>query len=136
MDAPRSHARDERQPAGDPRGVEPFRQRDSLLGSRGGAELDPDRVPHAGEELDVGAVELTGAVADPEHVGRAVVGLAGERVRSGQRLLVLEQEALVARPDVDLVQRALATEVDPDRLHEAQRSLDLAGERLVALAGR
>ena len=42
----------------------------------------------------------------------------------------------MARPDVDLVEGSLGREVDPDRLHEAQRALDLVGERLVALAGR
>ena len=75
------------------------------------------------------------AVADPEHVRRAVVRLPGQRVGAGQRLLVLEQQTLVARPDVDLVQRALGREVDADRLHEAERALDLVRERLVALAG-
>jgi hypothetical protein len=42
----------------------------------------------------------------------------------------------VTRPDVHLVDRPLAREVEADRLHEAQRALDLVRERLVALAGR
>ena len=46
--------------------------------------------------MDVGAVELAGALADPEHVGRAVVPVAGERVLAGERLLVAEDERLVA----------------------------------------
>ena len=40
----------------------------------------------------------------------------------------------MARPHVDLVNRALVAEVDPDRLHEAQRPADLVGDHLVAPA--
>ena len=52
----------------------------------------------------MGAVELAGALADPEHVGRAVVPVAGERVPAGERLLVAEDQRLVAGVEVDLVQ--------------------------------
>ena len=38
----------------------------------------------------------------------------------------------MARPDVDLVDRALVAEVDADRLHEAQRAADLVRDHLVA----
>jgi hypothetical protein len=41
----------------------------------------------------VGAVELAGALADPEHVGRAVVPVAGEGVLPGEGLLVAEESA-------------------------------------------
>jgi hypothetical protein len=75
------------------------------------------------------------AIPDPEHVRRAVVRQPRQRVRAGQRLLVVEEQTLVTRPDVDLVDRPLASEVEPDRLHEAQRALDLVGERLVASSG-
>ena len=43
------------------------------------ADLAAERVLHAPKKLDMGAVELSGALADPEHVGRAVVPVAGER---------------------------------------------------------
>ena len=51
-------------------------------------------------------------------------------------LLVVEQQPLVARPDVDLVELRRRREVDPARGHERERALDLGGERLVALALR
>ena len=130
-----AHPRDEREPARDAVGVEPLRQRDRVVRCRRRPELHADRVPDAGEELDVRAAELSRAVSDPEHVRRAVVRLTGERVGARERLLVLEEKALVARPDVDLVERSLGRQVDPDRLHEAERTLDLARQRLVALAG-
>ena len=55
----------------------------------------------------VGAVELAGALAHPQHVGRAVVPVVGQRVAAGQRLLVVEDERLVAGPEVDLVEGVL-----------------------------
>ena len=71
------------------------------------------------------AVELAGALADPEQVRRAVVPVAGEAVLAGERLLVVEEQRLVRRVEVDLVQLELGVEVDAARGHEAQRPLDL-----------
>ena len=82
-DVLRSHPRNEGQPAGHPRGVEPFADLDQLVGGRRGPDLHAQRVVHAGEELDVGAVELPRALPDPEHVGRAVVPVPGGRVATG-----------------------------------------------------
>ena len=131
-----AHPRDDGQPAGRAVGVEHLAQRDQVGRRRAGTGLDADRVVDAREELDVGAVQLSRAVADPEHVGRAVVPVAGQRVAAGQALLVVEQQAFVARPDVDLVQLPLRRQVDPAGRHEAQRPLDLGGDRLVAPALR
>ena len=82
------------------------------------------------------ALRVTSAIPDPEHVRRAVVPQAGQGVPARERFLVREQESFVAGPDVDLVQCPLRREVDPDRLHEPQRALDLVRERFVALARR
>ncbi len=87
---------------------------------------------HPREELDVRAVHLARALPDPEEVRGAGVPVAGRRVAPDERLLVVEEERLVARPDVDLVDRALVAEVDPDRLHEAKRAADLVRDHLVA----
>ena len=51
------------------------------------------------------AVRVARAIPDPEHVRGAVVPLTGERVLARERLFVLEEEPLVARPHVDLVER-------------------------------
>ncbi len=82
----------------------------------------------------MGAVELAGAVTDPEEVGRAVVPTPGQAVLPGQRLFVAEQERLVGRVAVDLVERELLVEVDAAGLHEPQRALDLGRDGLVAPA--
>ena len=42
-----------------------------------GPDLDPDRVMHPPEELHMRPVELAGTLADPKHMGRAVVPIAG-----------------------------------------------------------
>ena len=96
-----------------------------------GPELDRDRVVHAREELDVRAVELPRALADPEQVRRAVVPVVRQRVAARQPLLVLEQQALVAREDVHLVQPALGAQVDAARGHELQRAVDVVRQPLV-----
>ncbi len=99
-----------------------------------GPDLDPDRVVDAGHELEVGPVELARAVADPDHVGRAVVPIAGEGVHAGEAFLVGEDQRFVAREEVDLVQPLLGREVDAAGRHEAQGAVDLRGDALVALA--
>ena len=99
-----------------------------------GPDLHADRVVDAGQELEVGPVELAGAVADPDHVGRAVVPVAGQRVDAGQAFLVGEDQRLVAGEEVHLVQPLLGPEVDAAGGHEAQGAVDLRRDALVALA--
>ena len=132
LDPSRAHARDQRQASGHPVRIEALARVDQLVCGRGRADLEAERVSDTREELDVGAVSLARPVADPQHVGRAVVPLAGERVPPREALLIVEEQPLVARPHVDLVQPPLGHEIDPARGHEAQRALDLGGDRLVA----
>ena len=80
------------------------------------------------------AVELAGPLADPEHVGRAVVPGAGQRVLPGERLLVAEDQRLVARVDVDLVRACGFDSVSmPQARMKPQGPVDLVGDALVAL---
>ncbi len=80
----------------------------------------------------MGAVELAGAVADPHHVGRAVEPVTGQRVHPGQALLVGEDQCLVARPEVDLVQPHFSAQVDAACRHEAKGPVDFRCHPLVA----
>ena len=80
------------------------------------------------------ASELTGALTDPQEVGRAVVPVVGEAVAPGERLLVAEEQCLVRRVEVDLVELVLRVQVDAARGHEPQRAVDLGGEQVVAAA--
>ena len=57
-----------------------------------------------------------------------------ERVATGERLFVGEDEGLVAGVEVDALERAVVVQVDAAGLHELQRPFDLVGDDLVALA--
>src|SRR5690606_13854307 len=71
--APVAHPGDEGEPAGDVVRVELLAQLQRDLRGRVVAQLHPDRVGQPGDEVDVGAVELAGALAHPEEVaGQAV----------------------------------------------------------------
>ena len=60
-------------------------------------------------------------------------GSAGARVDAGQRALVVHQQRLVARVELDALERL---EVGAARGHELDGAVDLAGQRLVAGVGR
>ena len=79
----------------------------------------------------MGAVQLTSALADPQHVRRAVVPAATERVLAGERLFVAEQQRLVTRVEVDLAEGLVALGVDAAGPHEPQRTVDLGSELVV-----
>ena len=115
-------------------GVEHVDETAQLVDAHRRADLQPERVGHPAQELHVRAVELAGAVADPQQVRRAVVPVAGERVAPGEGLLVGQDERFVARVEVHALQGAVVVEVDAAGLHELQRALDLVGDHLVALA--
>lgn len=103
-------------------------QLEQVRDGRRGADLDADGVGDAAEELDVRVVNLARAVADPDEMRRGVVVLvllrlalgrvAGHRQQPGQALLVLEEEALVARVNVHGLE--VAGLVGANGAHEAQ----------------
>ena len=99
-----------------------------------GPILQPNRVADAAQELDVRAVELPGALADPQHVRRAVVPPAAQRVLAGERLLVAEQQGLVAGVEVDLVEVVVVLGVDAAGTHEPQGPIDLCSHLVVGPA--
>ncbi len=82
----------------------------------------------------MGAIELAGAVADPQEVGRTVVPVARQRVPAGEGLLVAEDQGFVAGPELHLVQGGLGSQVDAAGGHEPKGPVDLRGDGLVPLA--
>src|SRR5690606_10247521 len=112
--------------------VELVDERTRVVGGRRGTELDTDRVTHPGEEVDVRAVDLTRALTDPHEVRRAVVRQTRARVDAREGPLVVEQERLVAREELDRLERV---EVRAARGHEADRAVDLRRGALVARVG-
>src|SRR5262249_51186881 len=63
-----THARDEGEATGAVLRVELGRDGDQVVGRGPRTDLDADRVVHAAEHLDVRAVEVVGAFADPDEV--------------------------------------------------------------------
>ena len=74
---------------------------EDVFGGGGRSDLATKRVADALQEFDMGAVELTGSLTDPEHVSGAVVPVAGEGVLAGEGLFIVEQQRLVAGVEVD-----------------------------------
>src|SRR5690349_17198360 len=90
-----THARNQRQAAGLVLRVEHVDELEQVGGIEARSAFHADRVLDAAEELDVRAVRLPRAVADPEHVRGAIVPVARRRIDARQRLLVRQQQRLV-----------------------------------------
>ena len=113
---------DQRDAAGLAVGIEHVEQADQPLVRHARADLDRHRVANAAVELDVRAVELRGAHADPRKVRRQVVVAGAARHLAGLRLLVRQRERLVARVDVDAAQHLVLDA--GDRADEVERLAD------------
>ncbi|MNV98430.1 hypothetical protein D3C71_1936840 [compost metagenome] len=95
FDLVRAHAHDQVEATRVVVRVEDVNQADQLVRVHARADLDPDRVADAAQELDVGAIQLAGAVADPQHVRRAGVVAAGEAVATDEGFFVVQQQRFV-----------------------------------------
>lgn len=84
----------------------------------------------------MGMVGLAGAVADPQHMCRHVVPVAGRAVDPGQRFLVRQQQRFMAGEEVGLAQLRRGFAGDAAGRHEVQRLVKPVGEVAVALARR
>ena len=100
------------------------------------ADLHAERVLHAAQELDMRAVQLTRAVADPQEMRRAAVPVAGGGIDPGQRLLVGQQQRLVADVEVGLAHVARGGAGHAAGRHERQRLVDAVRQVLVARGQR
>ena len=128
-----AHPGDEGQPAGFATRVESLHQRNGVVGRHRRAELHADRIADLTAELDVRAIRIPGPLTDPHQMSGEVVWQAGADVDPGKRPLVVEQERLVAGVELHPVE---LLRVSAAGLHERERTIDLAGELLVALPGR
>ncbi|MGX1269451.1 hypothetical protein RKD18_002645 [Streptomyces phaeoluteigriseus] len=98
-----------------------------------GPSLMPIGFADLRRELDVRVVQLPGALPDPHHVRGDVVQAAGAGVDAGEGRLVVEEQRLVGGVELDGLE---LLRVGPAGVHEVERLVDLAGQLLVALAGR
>ena len=77
--------------------------------------FQPDGIADAARKFDMSAIELPGAVADPEHMSSRRPILLARLIEPGQRLLVIEKQGLVAGEHRDR----------PGRLGEADLTMHL-----------
>jgi hypothetical protein len=76
-------------------------------------------------------VELTGAIADPDHVARGRIPVAGGGIDPGEGLLIAEQQRFMAGVDIGGAQFGMAFEIEPAGAHEIQRVGDPVRQLLV-----
>jgi hypothetical protein len=95
-----AETRDERETARLPIRVEHVDQALKLLGSGAGADLDRDGIGDATEILDMGAVGLRGAHADPGKVRGHVVPATVGRDPVGLGLFVMQVQGFVAGEEI------------------------------------
>ena len=84
----------------------------------------------------MGVIGLAGAVADPQHVAGGGVPVAARRIDPGQRLLIAEQQRLMAREEFGRAQLRRRIGIDAAGAHEAQSFGDAVSQRLITLPGR
>ncbi len=94
-----------------------------------GPSLTPMGVPHAGQEVNVGVVQLAGPLTDPQEVRGRVVGQAGARIDACECALVVEQQCFVAGEELHALE---CLKVGAAGVHEADGTVDVARQRFVA----
>jgi hypothetical protein len=127
-----AHPRDQREPARLIVRIEHVDQLEKRIGLQRRAALEPDRIGHPLQKLDMRVVRAAGPFADPKHMGRTVVPVARERVLSRQGFLVVQQQGVVTRIKFGLAQRLHRVGRHPARIHKAQRLHDAARDLAVA----
>ena len=90
-------------------------------------DLGADRILDAAQIFDMGVIELAGAVADPQHMPRGRVPVAGGRIDARESLLVAEQQRLVAGVEARGAELRRVVGVEPAGAHEAQGLGDVLG---------
>src|SRR3984893_1056274 len=101
--------------------IEHVDQPQQLVRLERGPAFQPDRILDAAEIFDMAVIELAGAVADPDHMARGGVPVAGRGIDPRKSLLVAEQQRLVAGVDIGGAQFRVALEIEPAGTHEIQR---------------
>ena len=138
LDLVGAEAADEGEPSGLVLRVEDIDQAQQLVGLERRPALHADRIDDAAAELHVRAVRLARAVADPQEVagGRHVLARAHGLVLAGQRLLVGQQQGLVAGVEAGGAHLQVLLGGHAEQRVDLHRALDLVGERVVARLDR
>ena len=132
-DLVRAHARNEGQPPGLVVRVQHVSQFDQDVRLGPGPDLDGQGIVDPAGKLEVRLTRVPRALADPEEVCRAPEPLAREAVDPRKRLLVGEQQGLVAGEEIDGPGDRRGFRGDADGGHERHRVRDPVGVVLVEL---
>lgn len=97
-------------------GIQDRDEFDKFGGGDGIADFEPDGIANAAAVFDVGTVQSTGAIADPEHVSAEVVG-ASIAFGAGECLFVVQEQGFVGGEEVDACE--LREFAGRDDFHEA-----------------
>ena len=96
------------------------------------AGFQAERIFDAAAIFDMGVIGLPGAIADPHHVARGAVPVAGRGIDAGEGLLVAEQQRFVAGEEIGRAHFRMQFGIDAAGAHEVERLGETAGEILVA----
>ena len=130
----RAEPHDQREPARLVFRIENVNQPQQLVDFARGATFETERIHDAPAKLDVRMIRLAGAVADPKHVGRSTTEGAGMGgILARHRLLVAEQQRLMAGVELGTLELGMAFEIEAASLHEAERLADAVGELLIMM---
>src|SRR3981081_4686611 len=99
-DLVRTEAGDQREASGLIVRIEHVDQPQQFIRLERGTALQSDRILDAAEIFHMAVIELAGAVADPDHMTRGRVPVAGRGIDPREGLLVAEQQRLVAGVDI------------------------------------
>lgn len=130
----RAEAPDEGDSPGDALGVEDVHQPEHLVGLHGGAALDANGILDAAHELHVAAVELPGALANPQHVRGRVVPATAVGLGARHGLLDVEEQRLMAGEEVHGVGALARLRADAQGVHERQGLEDAVRQQAVDAA--
>mmetsp|Transcript_20286 Transcript_20286/g.29335 ORF Transcript_20286/g.29335 Transcript_20286/m.29335 type:complete len:326 (-) Transcript_20286:429-1406(-) len=128
-----THAHNDGHFPGDVVGVQHVQQVQQLRLSALVGDFHAQRITNALEELQVGTAELSGPLAHPQHVSRAVVPVTSGGVLAGEGLLVRQKQALVGSVEVGLRKRR-RRRVNANGLKEAQALVHFGGQLAVLAA--
>ncbi len=116
------------------RRVQRIDQAQQFVRLQGRTNLEADGVLDPAHIVHMGAVQLAGALADPQQVGRGVVPVARGGIDAGHGLLEAQQQGLVAGEELHPVQFGMGLGGHADGGHEVEGFGDLVGQLTVSAA--
>ena len=127
LDLVMSIASDQSHAASDATGVERVEHAQQRVRLKAGSTFHANRVADTAQEFDMRRTFEAGAIANPQHVRRGVIPLAGERILTGQRLLIRQQQRLMAGVETGSLDLRDSLWRDAAGFHEGQRLTDAVG---------